>query len=446
MSNEKSEFLKKKRELLKLTKKAIEEQCKSKKLSISGRKIDMIERLLNNPYVQPSVHDLSTKALKLLICGYIDKSMNKSEQNNADIINLCMQYYDRPLYIIILNNEELKLSLLDIATKDWKLTSNNVNIINKNEYKNFGGKKSVSICHKRDINIQGFIRKTGNNCKYNSCNGIFKAGGDREQYYNDCGLILYPNDIRPNDFDLYYYKLPNLPWQLSAKNELIYSNKFGLIYIASKAHYENENSRAHFGNIYSLNINKKNDKYDNISWETEQLPKPLRFYYHFSCNYCLINNNETEIFIVNGATDNKNYISQTSIYNLETKEYKILANNPKSNAFSGITYDYKSNKIYIAGGEGWSDVYCYDFHKNKYITDNIFAHTNKTYRNPKLYLNESGTTLHIANCDRYVRHEWFDLRANQSILQRKWKYNRAVADFKLRTEKQQDYISFIDFQ
>ncbi len=135
------------------------------------------------------------------------------------------------LYIIILNNEELKLSLLDTATKDWKLTSNNVNIINKNKCKNFGGKKGVSIAHKRDINIQEFVKRTGN--------AIFKAGGDREEFYNDCGIILYPNDIRPNIFDLYYYKLPDLPWTLKEKNDLIYSNKYGLIYIASNAHYKN---------------------------------------------------------------------------------------------------------------------------------------------------------------------------------------------------------------
>ncbi len=121
--------------------------------------------------------------------------------------------------------------------------------------------------------------------------------------------------------------------------------------IASNAHYKNENSCAHFGNIYYLNINDGKE-FTEMKWSMDKLPEPLRFYYHFPGNICLINNNETELFIVNGAINNNECIKQTSIYNIETKEYKILKDNLRSNSFCGITYNYNTNKVYIGGGQG----------------------------------------------------------------------------------------------
>eukprot|EP01084_Bolivina_argentea_P177761 307408_1 len=388
---------------------------------------------------EPLLHEISTKALRLLISGYIGRNIREQSKDEIslydDIVTVCEKFYAKAMYITALNNKELKLTLLDTHKNDTIITSNE----NKdNNEINVDGIKNVGICCKRSINIKSLSKQITNNKINNNdtYNAIFKVGGEVEWSRDDhsqngskyCELILYCQDITPSNFDIHYYKLPQLPFD-SVDNNPIYSNTYGLISIGNSE-------------ICNLKINQ-----EEIEWNVESLPKQMKFEYLFPPNYCFINNNKKEIFIVNGATDNNEFVTQTAIYNLETKQYQILQENKQANALCGIVYNYNTNKVFIGGGNDVTcGVYYYDLHKNEYNT--WLRSPNKTYKRPILYLNEQGSILHIACYDTFgkkVRYEWVDLRANQEY-NVEWIYQENMYDLSKKVFKGSKGISLINFQ
>eukprot|EP01084_Bolivina_argentea_P008173 15281_1 len=340
----------------------------------------------NKEIKEPLLIDVSEKKLKVLLVGYLRSSSSNTNSEFTqeiynDLLTLCVSYYEKPLYMAVFNCKELKVTLLDTGTDDTVIRSNNLVNLNRNdEEPNVGCIEEIGICQVKDINVGKLCAKIklSNERKYNA---IFKIGGDdwRNQN-NNCRLILYTQDIDSNSqFESHYYNLPKVPFK-SCYNNPVYSDKYGLISIVGGQ----KKNQSYFGEIGFLNLNEKN------KWNFEKLPQELRFSYHAPPDYCLVNNS---LFIINGSTEtgDENYISQTSIFNFETKKHKILQDNPVPYKKGALVYNKNTNKIWIASGNSsCREIFYYDLHKNEYC--NSFLKTpKKSYYRPIIYLNEQGT-------------------------------------------------------
>eukprot|EP01084_Bolivina_argentea_P008182 15297_1 len=110
---------------------------------------------------EPSLPDISRKALELLIDGFI-RSLNITKTLYIDVLELCCKYYDKPFHIVILDNRELNVSILNVGTNDTSITSKKVIYLNNNDVKDvtytihdiIETREEVGICSKRDINVK----------------------------------------------------------------------------------------------------------------------------------------------------------------------------------------------------------------------------------------------------------------------------------------------------
>eukprot|EP01084_Bolivina_argentea_P098764 177518_1 len=381
---------------------------------------------------QPKQQDISSHALELLITAYIRINMNenkrKSDENHEipkDILILFIKYYPSQLYMIILNQINLKLTLCDISKNNVAISSNNVveyNELNKSNEscRNFGGILRVGLCHKTGIKFKHKLKQ------YNNHNAIFKCGGDirieDQNLYDikDCGLILYPRNIdNIETFSTHYYQLPSFPFKLTRDDNFkypIYSNVHGLTLFTNTF-----NNKEYESQIVNLNIDS-----EILNWNVTKLPSEISNYSTIP-THCYINNDK-ELFIVNGKkNENDEICKETIIYNLENNKCISLEENPYSPWDCQIKYCNYTNKIFL--GETKS-VFEYDLYKNEYF-DNL-PETQNGYMNPLIWLNENGTIIHIANPGQSysyynINYEWIDLRApskwmkNDNLIELQWK-------------------------
>ena len=375
---------------------------------------------------QQTLSERRREIVDALITGYlrlIVKIGIKDEIPNS-IIKMFVDFYGIKLYLMILNNKTLEITLCDMTStindtikftsnKGIRLTEND----NDNDYgdSDFGGLFKVGITNitnnEKIINLSNTITNKIDNYDKNKYNVIFKCGKDKE-----CGIIFYSKHFQDisGSFNTFYYKLPSLPFFNGDYNNPVYSEKYGLITFVTKQESQ----------IAYLNLNSNNNNNDDkLEWKCQQLPKYLKTECCIAPNYCLIN--DEELFIVNGMKrhkdyfDNSHYFKNTSIYNLQTGQIIQLKDNPYPTACSAIYYNnndkFNKNTIWIGGGTGHYNPYMTTVHsfnliKQKYI-DNL-PKTNNSYSNAKLWLNKNGTTIHICCIDKFGKfnYEFIDIR------------------------------------
>ena len=86
----------------------------------------------NTTVQEPFEQEINSIKLRLLIDGFIRSKIHKKECPQS-IIDLCEKYYPKQLYVMIINERNLKLTLCDISRNDTKLTSNNIIKLNDDD-------------------------------------------------------------------------------------------------------------------------------------------------------------------------------------------------------------------------------------------------------------------------------------------------------------------------
>ena len=131
-------------------------------------------------------------------------------------------------------------------------------------------------------------------------------------------------------------------------------------------------------------------------------------------------NDETAISSVNGKFFGDNYSKHTTLYDLETKELKELANNDKDHdgkdcaTASGIYFDdkYAGDKVYVGGGTGderiMTNMRVYNLEVDNWT---CLPSTAECYTGYPLIWKSNNEILNICGIwNRDISHEWIDLR------------------------------------
>eukprot|EP01084_Bolivina_argentea_P153074 266915_1 len=177
-------------------------------------------------------HEISCNLLKILIAGYCRTIQRELKNDGNDkiipnsILLLFSQYYPTELYMMILNQKTLKLTLCHTSQNFVKQISSNVlngsgSGSGSDELKELRvrGTEEVCIYHKKNIEINNLSKQISNGIdtgkKYNA---IFRCGGSLENEIGstkDCGVILYCTDLleypTKQKQNYYYYQLPPMP-------------------------------------------------------------------------------------------------------------------------------------------------------------------------------------------------------------------------------------------
>ena len=412
---------------------------------------------------EPPIQEIPKDIIEKLIYGYTRLNFNKDseEKISSDIIELFEKFYQKESYnfhMIILNNKPFKLALCDVSSNnnykilnlknDIKSLSNKVRGIGYKENFDIFNNLSKNIINELDININ-------NNNKYNAIftlqgKGFFDYDDIRninEQFSDDitdCKLLL----LNCNTNDLYYYQLPDLSFGdiIIENNNPIYSKNHGLIVIGPSTPYDDENNIINFA---TLNLNKNyddnkddDDNNNDLKWKYKKdLKKLININWTYSPNYCFIDKNETEIFIINGGQN------KTIIYNIETNQVKELENNRwKDNKESVVWYNNTKNRVWTIGDDDKTDVYFFDLEYNWFSSNLPRLKKEHIYqKSVKLWTDESGVIIHIGKSykNKNIYYEWIDDREKK----KQWYVNENLDKTleKLSNDEQFKYTNVVSW-
>ena len=353
---------------------------------------------------------VSILKLQLLVNGYI-RNMNKTFLYiiPSIISQLCLNYCHLPNIVILLNKLH-QIQIADLITQNlWKC-----NLIEPETNTQHKAKWSMSsgIIYKKCINLPSQIVKTYKN---KTADIIFQA---QHKY---CNAILFDlNYVNYESLDCHQFNLPlfNIASRELIGNCLLFNEKIGLISVGG-----GNKQYPYSKNIHLLpwkDFDDIDDEKQASKWQWETLPG-LSFPRGQSCAVFV---EDTKFMTISGSTvifnengyggHHKSYQYQNSVelYDLITKESKLISSVNRPRFAAGICYDENMKRVYLGGGvcgfTGNDNQYVesYDTDKNKW-----YASIPKTTKNhkyfPILWTQNGGDLLFIAS-SKVV--EYIDLR------------------------------------
>eukprot|EP01084_Bolivina_argentea_P016043 30061_1 len=248
---------------------------------------------------------------------------------------------------------------------------------------------------------------------------IFHGGSD-----SDCvGYIIDPNQyqtVSPKGFiESYIWKLPSTVSEFNRCDNLIFSQKYGLIGLFSPGWYEQSKPR-----LYSLSFNVNDENYVNYKqsksighWDWNLMNNSP---YKNRRGSCLTFINEDNVLLCGGEKHSWSYkhvtlYSDVDLYNITSKKWIRMKNMTNKRCNHGIFVN--DNRIFVGGGTVQLGID--QFYKNRVefcdLNKNIWVpllDTDANHENKPVLWIENEYMLHIASTNANVI-EMLDLRENK---------------------------------
>ena len=339
------------------------------------------------------------KRIEYVVFGYIRIIQISIDQIiPLSIIELCIKFYLSTSKIIFIQSSEIYIAEFD----------ENASIYYKTNIKKFSSQKynvkQSGLCYVENIDLPKQLtmklRNDDTLNHYNLYDVIFSVGGQSHSTNFDVFIIdpkQYYHKNENNLIDICHYELPKLPISIGGACS-IYSKKYGLIQIGNI----NSFSRKESFHIFSFN---------DYKWI--KIKKGMQKERSFLSAIMI---NDDQLFCCGGTKDK--YLSDTDIYNFDTKKWIKLSNKTVEVCRAGLCIDKVVHKrIYAGGGKKVpfsaqskvKTVEYYDLNKNKWI---ILPDSNGIHASYPILWIDNGNILYMAstfaNCVERI-----DLRENK---------------------------------
>lgn len=361
-----------------------------------------------------------------LVFGYIRKIEHiiLKELIPLPIYQLCFQYYLNATILYFLtpsSSHSPQIYVVDIdnhPTNTWKCNIQK-GIIKQNDLLSYSTQdlKVAGICHAHNIELPQYV-KNKLNLTSNHCNMIFLCGTTKLSKH--CSAIIldqYSTPLTINDctsgngngniFQIkpgYHWNLPSFP-KINSGNDLIYSSKYGLLFIGG-----NDSSKQ----VYKLSFMNKAYQRQNTQWRWKRLHKNMK-YGRLRPSSVMIGCGDNDKLMVCGGINfsSSKTLQAVEIYDFDSKKWNHGKSMNYQRWHSGIYYDDIDNIVYIGGGrKSKQKVEYYNITKNKWY--NIFD-TNLEHKISPIFWKDkfNDNLLYIASSISNGNGiEYIDLRSN----------------------------------